>query len=258
MILLFLFLLGLVVGSFLNCVIYRSAHELSFVKGRSFCPKCKHQLSWKDNLPLLSFIILKGRCRYCHSPISLQYPLVEFSTGILFVFTYLHHRQNYELGMMNYGGVSLILLVYYLVLVSALIVIFVTDLLYEIIPDEVVYSATVISLPYSLFTIHSSLFTAIGASLFFLSLYLATSGRGMGLGDVKLAFLIGLVLGFPQTIIALYIAFLTGALVGVILVLSKKKKTKDHVPLGPFLSAGTIVSLFWGTQILEWLSAHFF
>jgi len=237
---LFLFVFGLCVGSFLNVVVYRLNHGLSPLLGRSICPKCKKKIPWQDNIPLLSFVFLGGRCRFCKKSISLQYPLVELATGILFVVDY----QGLSGTIRDYQG--WLNLVYYLFLTSVLIAIFVSDFRYQTIPDKIVYPAILISflypIPYTLYPIPA----ALGAASFFLALVLITRGKGMGLGDVKLAGLMGLVLGWPKIIIALYLAFLTGAIAGVILVLIGKKRFGEHIPFGPFLVGATWISILWG------------
>ena len=264
----FVFFFGLIVGSFLNSIIYRlstgAPHQLLFKSGgglsRSFCPDCRHTLSWQDLIPLLSFLILKGKCRYCHQPISSQYPLVELATGTLFalVFNYLSTLP---------GFVNLILL---LVITCFLIIIFVYDLKHYIIPDKIIYPAIATAFLYQLFRIlelgNWNLFgiwnlefgilrpilSAVLASGFFLIIVFLSRGRWMGVGDIKLAFLMGLVLGFPNILVALYSAFLLGAIIGVGLIISGKKTLKSEVPFGPFLVTGTFIALFWGQTIIEW------
>jgi len=235
----FLFLLGICVGSFINCVIWRVNHNLSPLEGRSICPKCKHQLAWRDNIPLLSFLLLGGRCRYCSSPISWQYPIVELTAGALALLIF-----NFQFSIFN------------LIITYSLLAIFVSDLVYQTIPDEVIYPTAIITFFYSLITHHSSLITlfitAVISAGFFYLLLLITHGRGMGLGDVKLAGLMGLILGWPKILAALYLAFLTGAFFGVILILLGKKKFGQHIPFGPFLTTATFVSLFWGEKIWLW------
>ena len=133
-------------GSFLNVLIYRLPRSLKLA-GRSFCPKCKKKILWYDNIPLLSFIFLKGKCHHCHSPISVQYPLVELLTGLLFlltVFLFPKLITNYQLPITNY----FLLLAYYLFLISSLIVIFFTDLKHQIIPDQVIYPTILITFLY--------------------------------------------------------------------------------------------------------------
>jgi len=238
---LFLFVLGLCVGSFLNVVVYRFNHGLSPLLGRSICPKCKKKIPWQDNIPLLSFILLGGKCRFCKKSISPQYPLVELATGILFAVNY----QGLSWIIMDYQG--WLNLVYYLFLTSVLIAIFVSDLRYQTIPDKIVYPAIGLAFIWSVVS-GWWLVVGVGAAAagFFLLLVLLTRGKGMGLGDVKLAGLMGLVLGWPKIVIALYLSFLTGAVVGVILVLSRKKRFGEHIPFGPFLAGATWISIFWG------------
>jgi len=232
------FLFGICVGSFLNVVVYRLNHNLSPLKGRSFCPKCKKKIPWQDNLPLLSFILLRGRCRFCHSPISWQYPLVELATGLVTVFI-LYYFSGY------------LLAIYYLVITYALIALFVSDFRYQTIPDEIIYPAILISLLYAIGYTPYAILASFGAGFFFLLLVLVTRGKGMGMGDAKLAGLMGLVLGFPGIVVALMLAFLTGAITGVILVLVGKKRFGEHIPFGPFLTSATWISLFWGQTIWQ-------
>lgn len=248
-----LFLLGLVVGSFLNVLIYRLPKNL-IISGRSFCPSCKRKIPWQDNIPVLSFVMLGGKCRNCHSPISLRYPIAELSTGVLFVLTvFLLPDLNPKSQILN--PKYLILVFYHLFIVSSLIVVFFTDLKYGIIPDKIVFPAIAVTFLYLIlntsYLIQNHIFSAIGSFLFFLFLFLVTRGRGMGLGDVKLAILLGLVLGFSKIVVALYIAFLTGAAVSVILVLVGKKRFGQTIAFGPFLILGTIVAWLLYEKILE-------
>jgi len=241
----FIFFLGLCVGSFLNVLAYRLPHSLP-ITGRSFCPRCKKKIPWYDNLPLVSFVFLGGKCRFCHSPISFQYPLVELVTGILFAFVFFNFYPH------------LILVLYYLFLICCLIIVFVSDLRYQIIPNEAVYPAMLVSFLYSFPRTSYFLLAAIGAGLFFLALHFLTRRRGIGMGDVKLSFLMGLVLGYPQVLVALYLAFLTGAATGVILILTGRKRFGQHIPFGPFLATATVTALFWGEPALKWFLARFF
>lgn len=254
-----IFLFGLCIGSFLNVLIYRLPHCLP-ITGRSFCPKCKKKISWYDNIPLLSFALLKGKCRHCHFPINWQYPVVELSTGFLFLSTaILLPEENIKYQILNIK--YFFTLFYYLTIISALIVVFFTDLKYQIVPDQVIYPTIGISLIRQLGLIGQEwnfFLSGLGAGLFFLVLHLVTRQKGIGLGDVKLAILMGLVLGYPKIILSLYLAFLTGALIGVILILAKVKRFGEHIPFGPFLTSATLISLFWGDEILKWLTARLF
>lgn len=245
------FFFGLCFGSFFNVVVYRLNHGFSPLKGRSFCPKCKKKIPWYDNLPLVSFFLLKGKCRFCHSPISWQYPLVELATGCLTLLVIFYSRLVLE--------VNFVVTLYWLLITYFLIIIFVSDLRYQIIPDEVVFGAIFVSFFYSLLVAHdlTLIVSGLGASLFFLFLVIVTRGKGMGMGDVKLAGLMGLVLGYPGIIVALIVAFLTGALVGVILVLIGKKELGSQIPFGPFLVWSTWLSLFWGQSIWQYYLEKF-
>jgi len=244
MTLVFLFLLGICVGSFINCLVYRLNNGLSPLWGRSICPKCNHKLAWRDNIPLLSFVLLRGKCRYCGKPISWQYPIVELITGLLAIIIF--QLSNCELRIASYN----------LLIGWALLTIFVSDLVYQTIPDEIVYTTLFMVFMYLIFQSLNFLISNFLISLlvagFFYFLVLLTRGRGMGMGDVKLAGLMGLILGWPKILVALYLAFLTGALLGVILVLMGKKKPSSHIPFGPFLATATFISLFWGEKICQW------
>ena len=280
----FIFILGLIVGSFLNSLIYRIKTGESFLFGRSHCPYCKHELSWKDLIPLLSFLMLKGRCRYCHKRISLQYPLVELSTSLMFVaiFKFLL-SQNFANGVSQnpyflFHIPYSLLLLYYLLAACFLIVIFVFDLRYYIIPDKIIYPAIIINLIFNFFTPLDNLLSngarfsifnqfsifnfqkfflqpllaGAGASFFFFLLWLISRGKWMGFGDVKLVFFIGLLLGWPNILVALFFAFFIGAIIGVIQIILGKKSLKSQVPFGPFLVTGTFLAVFFGRIIINW------
>lgn len=247
-----IFLFGLAVGSFLNCVIYRLETGKNFLKGRSHCPDCQHKLGFRDLIPVLSFIILKGKCRYCQKNISWQYPAVELATAITFVLTIL---LNDTMGLLGSF--------YFLAMASFLIVIFVYDLKHYIIPDKVIYPAILIALVYDfwksdflllIFGKSDFLLSALAAAGFFLAIVLVSRGRWMGIGDIKLGFLMGLILGFPNILLALFLAFFIGAIIGIGLIFASKKSLKSEVPFGPFLVVGTFIALFWGKAIVEWYS----
>lgn len=242
-----IFILGLVVGSFLNCVIYRLEHNKSFLSGRSFCPNCKHKLGFLDLIPVLSFLWLNGQCRYCKKPISLQYPLVELATGLLFVLMFRHFSFGLDL---TFGF-----------LISAfLVVIFVYDLKHYLIPDKIIYPAIGLTFLFrilnfgnwDLIGIWDLGFGILIAPIVFLAIIFISKGRWMGLGDVKLALLMGLLVGWPKILVALFFAFFSGAIIGVGLVLASKKSFKSEVPFGPFLVAGTLVAMFFGQELINW------
>ncbi len=248
------FIFGLTLGSFLNSIIYRLPSGESFLIQRSYCPYCKHKLGWKDLIPIFSFLILKGKCRYCHQPISLQYPLVELATGILSVLIFWIFNFGFDLAFGFWN------LIFYLVIACFLIIIFVYDLKHYIIPDKIIYPAITLALIFnfqlSIFNQFSilkfSIYSALGAAAFFGAIVLMSRGKWMGVGDVKLAFFMGLFLGFPNILIALFLAFFIGAIIGIGLIISGKKTLKSEVPFGPFLVVGTFTALFWGQAIINW------
>jgi len=238
------FIFGTCIGSFLNCLIYRLNSKQSFLRGRSFCPHCKHELGFFDLIPILSFIILKGKCRYCGKKISWQYPLVEIATGFIF------------LSIVTYY-LSPITLIYYIVVSSLLIVIFVYDLKHYIIPDKIIYPAIVIVFLYRIFNIQTSSFyfpflSALGAAGFFFFIWFFSRGKWMGFGDVKLSFFMGLFLGWPNILVSLFSAFFIGAIIGIVLIVLGKKTLKSQIPFGPFLVVGTFIALFWGQNLINW------
>lgn len=255
---LWIFVFGLFIGSFLNCVIYRLEIGKN-LKGRSFCPFCKQNLNWRDLAPVFSFVFLKGRCRYCGKQISWQYPIVEITTALLFLLI-----TNYQLpitnGLPTLDLQTLISALFLFVVASFLIVIFVYDLKHYIIPDKILFSAIGIVFLYKLFgafefrifDLFNPITAAITTSAFFLAIFLLTRGNGLGFGDVKLAFFMGFFLGYPDILTAVFISFWLGAIIGLGLVLFKIKKMKSQMPFGPFLVAGTFIALFWGQSILNW------
>jgi len=230
-----IFVFGLAVGSFLNVIICRLETKESIIFSRSHCPHCRAVLKWYDLIPVLSFLIQKGRCRYCGKKISWQYPVVEITTGLLF--------------LLIFNQFLILNFFYYLIIISFLLIIFVYDLKHYIIPDKIVYPAIGIALLYALFLIPDSLFNhflaAILASGFFLSLVLISKGKWMGLGDVKLAFLMGLVLGWTNILTVLFLAFFSGAVIGLGLIIFGKKSIKSQIPFGPFLAGATIAVMLF-------------
>lgn len=237
------FIFGLCIGSFLNVVILRLEKNES-LGGRSYCPHCKHSLVWLDLIPVFSFLFLRGKCRYCKGKISRQYPIIEISTGLIFLLI-----SNYQVSIINSA------LLFYVT--SALIVIFVYDLKHFIIPDKILFPAIVITFLYRLIDnwkliIGNYSLAAILASGFFLAIFLISKGRWMGFGDVKLAILMGLLLGFPNILVALLSAFWLGALVGIVLMLLSKKGLKSELPFAPFLITGTFLALIWGQPVINW------
>lgn len=260
---LIVFIAGLAIGSFLNVVIFRLENGEKIINDRSRCLRCRHTLAWYDLVPVLSFIFLKGKCRYCGKRISWQYPMVELSTAILFVVLISNIQypisSQYQISNIQFLDIAQFLsLLFWFFITSVLIVVFVYDLKHYIIPDKIIYPAIIVALGFNLFSnFHNSLFlnnifAAFIASLFFLSIVVITKGKGMGGGDIKLAFLMGLILGWPIVIFSVFFAFISGSVVGIYLILAGKKKMKSMIPFGPFLIFGTFVGMFWGREIMEW------
>ena len=227
-------------GSFLNCLVCRLHKKEDFLVKRSYCPYCKHTLSWKDLIPVLSFLLLKGKCRYCGQRISLQYILAELTTGILFVLALTQHS-------------------YFLLLAFSFLVIIIYDFKYYIIPDKVIFPAIAITFLYQLVSnfqsidiFYSAVISALAAAGFFLSIFLISRGRWIGFGDVKLALFMGLLLNFPGILVAMFFSFFIGAIIGTVLIALNKKGLKSEVPFGPFLMIGTLIGLFWGEKIFSW------
>ncbi len=255
--------LGLSIGSFLNVVIYRLEKEENYLWGRSYCPHCKRTLNWKDLVPVFSFLILLGRCRHCHKKISWQYPLVEILTGLIFLLIFNHSAELFTLALgqnsQNFEnfGFQLLNLLFLFYISSVLIVIFVYDLKHYIIPDKVLFPAIVITFLYQLILnpksyILNPILSGIGASLFFLLIFLISGGSWIGFGDVKLAVLLGLILGFPNVLVGLFLAFLFGAIIGLLLMIFRKKGLKSEVPFAPFLITGTFLAMLFGKEIIAW------
>jgi leader peptidase (prepilin peptidase)/N-methyltransferase len=242
--------LGLLVGSFLNVVIWRVPRKLSVVRPPSHCPQCETPISPRDNVPVLSWLLLRGRCRHCGNPIPVRYPLVEVAGGVLFAAVALRFGTDWALPA-------------YLVLTAALLAISIIDLEHFIVPDRITAPLTVSSLV--LLGVAAGAdgdWSRFGRSLLgglaffaFLLLLNIINPRGMGMGDVKLSFSLGLFLGWlgwGQVFLGGFLSFLLGAVVGVALIATKVKTRKDHVPFGPFLASGTLITILWAAPILRW------
>ncbi len=247
----FIFILGLFLGSFLNVLADRLPFNKSIL-GRSHCEYCHKSLKPLDLIPIASFVYLHGKCRYCHHKFSIQYPISELLTGLVFALVYFatpNPLSNIPLLLLN------------LFVASIFISIFFADLRYRIIPDKILLPATfsvfVYLFIFQLFQLPNHLISGVICCLFFLFIFAFTRGRGMGFGDVKFAFLIGLFLGIPLSLIALYLAFLTGGAASLILILWKKKGLKSQVSFGPFLVLGTGLAFFLEGPILRLFSVYF-
>lgn len=252
-------ILGLIIGSFLNVLIFRTKLEESLL-GRSYCPKCKKKIDWYDNIPLFSFIILGAKCRKCRKKISWQYPLVEAATGIIFAFV--------SLNFFNVADTaSWAPTFYWLVIFSLFIAILVYDWLYMEIPGLILWPAIGFAIAFALVSdylqkdsffgimelnVYSGALAAFLAFLFFFLLVTLSRERWMGMGDAYLVILLGLVAGWPKIILGLFLAFFVGSIYGIILIAMKKKEMKSQVPFAPFLILGTAISIFFYAPIAGW------
>jgi len=236
-------LIGLCLGSFLNVVIYRLPREFSLVFPSSSCPHCQHKLKWFHNIPLFSFIFLRGKCAFCHQKISLRYPVVEIITGLVGIF--LLWKFGLTLSFATACIFSLILIV----------LIFI-DLEHQLLPDILTLSLLWLGLLTSLFSVYTDSHSAIiGAVTGYLSLWLIaniyeffTHREGMGYGDFKLLAALGAWAGWQSLINIVLISSITGAVIGVFLLITKKANTQTPIPFGPFLAIAGFIVLFCLTQ----------
>jgi leader peptidase (prepilin peptidase) / N-methyltransferase len=263
---------GLCLGSFVNALVWRvrqqelegekskpskkRLRELSVAKGRSMCPHCGHNLAAKDLIPVLSWLSLRGKCRYCRKPISAEYPLVETATALIFVISYawwpftLQGVEWFEFGL-------------WLVLLAGLVALLVYDLHWFLLPNRIMYPLFAIAGARALIDVVSSteplqtLIGYVGAVLvgggIFYVIYQLSQGKWIGGGDVKLGWLLGLVVGAPSlSILFIFLAAVLGTLVTLPLLGSKRLKRDSLIPFGPFLIAGAMISLLFGKSIVEW------
>ncbi|MGA2670126.1 MAG: prepilin peptidase [Dehalococcoidia bacterium] len=248
-------LLGLAIGSFLNVCIDRLPRNESIVNPPSHCDVCRHKLAAKDNIPVFSYLRLRGRCRYCQASIPRRIFWVELATALIFALLCWHYQLSPELGVMAFYA-------------CLFIVIFVIDLEQGLILNKVVYPGMVVALLLALLPqswlsqptwltqvikpgiASAALGGGIGFAIF---LVIAIVSRGgMGWGDVKLAALIGLATGFPRVFIAIIMGAILGGIVAVALMIAKKKNRRETIPFGPFLALAAMVTLLWGSNILSW------
>ncbi len=239
-----LFIIGLLLGSFLNAWIWRTREGISVLKGRSMCPQCKKQLTWIENIPLLSFVLQSGKCRGCKKAISWQYPLVELAMGVLFVFAAWFHAGNIEFILRD----SFIL--FFLTFV------FVYDLRYQEIWNRMtMLPAFMLLIAIAVFGWHSwrsvLLGVIVGAGVFLLQ-YIVSKGKWIGGGDIRLGMFMGVILGLPLTVLAIFLAYVGGALFILPFLIFGKKKFASKIPFGTYLSLATFVAMFWGERVVEW------
>jgi len=248
----FLILFGLIIGSFLNVLIYRMPIGKSIVKPRSYCPQCKKPIKFYDNIPVISFIVLCGKCRGCKAKISLQYPLVEIFTAFTFWISYSF-----------YFSISPIYTLFTIIFLCIMVVLAIIDFKHMILPDELTIGGGVLFLIYSFFnpliTYKDAFISAFGSALVFTLLYFfylkVRKIEGLGFGDVKMMILLGAFLGVNRLLIALLLASLSGVIIGFIFIIFKGKDLKTKLPFGPFLALGAYVSVFWGVCVLRFIQS---
>lgn len=255
----FLFVFGAIIGSFLSVVILRSISKETWVTGRSRCDACRNTIAWYDNIPLFSFLLLKGKCRHCSEPILPLHPMVEVITGLLFVWWYWGGFLFFRL---TQTPLSILQPIFWLCVGLILIYLFIIDLNYYILPDKSVLSLLIIVILYRLSLVLSGvmqlqdLYWAVIAAVisftFFYALWFFTNGKGMGFGDVKLVVPLALLLGAKNMLICLFLAFILGSVVGIVLIVFGKSRMKSAIPFGPFLISSALLSLLWGDRLFSW------
>ena len=271
--------LGLCLGSFVNALVWRvhkqgqrtknverrtknGAEDYSILNGRSMCTRCKHILAWYDLIPVVSWISLGGKCRYCHKHISIQYPLVEISTAVLFAVSYAFWPSEFHLPS------SIFLFGLWLIILTGLVALAVYDLRWMLLPDRIVFPLQGIAFVYVLASFLESsgdLHILLGAFLgilcsagLFYVLFHVSNGKWIGGGDVKLAVVLGLVLGGAvEALLMLFIASAVGSLIGIPLLVAKKTKLQGKLPFGPLLIGSTIIVVLFGASIIGWYKHQF-
>ena len=242
-----LFVFGTIIGSFLNVCIVRMPQQASIVFPGSHCPNCNYQIRFYDNIPLVSYIMLAGRCRSCKTPISMRYFVVELLMGLLVA------------ALFFYFGFSLVFILC-VVFTAALVVITFIDLQHQIIPDRISLPGIPLGFLCSFFLpwnswLDSLLGILVGGGVlyaFALGYYLLTKKEGMGGGDIKMLAMIGAFLGWKGALATLILAAVAGSLIGVMLIVLKGKDFKYAVPFGPFLAAGAFCALLYGERLINW------
>jgi leader peptidase (prepilin peptidase) / N-methyltransferase len=251
-ILIFAVILGLCVGSFLNVVIARIPEGRGIIYPGSACPRCGKAIAWYDNLPVLSYALLRGRCRHCRGPISWRYPAVELACGLLFGLAYGHFEQGTALASA-------------MILLAGLVAITAIDLDHQIIPDVLSLPGIGVGILFSLAPggigwAPSILGVLLGGGVFLVIIVASTlvlGQAGMGVGDVKLGAMLGAFLGWKLALLSILLSTLLGGPLAAGLLATGRKSRKDPIPFGPFLALGGLISLFWGEALLAWYFAQF-
>lgn len=253
----FIFVLGLILGSFVNVLVYRLPRGRGVVKGRSHCPHCRKKLLWGDLVPVLSFIWLDGRCRYCRKPISWRYPTVELISGMLFLLSWWY-----------FAPMGIGTMIFYVFLLETLLTLALIDMAFLLLLDKVILFGLAGTLLYGVLEMTGLIagglkiisWSHLLSALFFLallgSLWFVSKGRWIGLGDAKLMGWLGLVLGWPGAWITLYLAIVIGGIISLGLYVSKKAGLKTKLPFGAFICLAAGLHIFMGTAIIEQLNFY--
>lgn len=282
-----LFLIGLAFGSFLNVITLRYSPERGFYNrkhfsGRSMCPHCHKILSWYELIPLASYLIQMGKCRTCQARLTVQYPIVELTSALIFVFVPLTLKNIFLVVVPNFQALLITGSIIWIAVLMFLLAAFIIDLRHYIIPNSVNLTVFIVGLAWivigwfsgafsnvygtsflkqysAIFPSFSSaianhLLGAVVALLFFIIIYIATRGRAMGMGDVKLITALGLLFGWPDIVVIVLLSFIIGAVISVFLLAFKKKSMTDKIPFGPFIVVSTAIVFFFGAGLM---SAYF-
>ncbi|MGB9906858.1 MAG: prepilin peptidase [Candidatus Saccharicenans sp.] len=245
---------GLVWGSFLNVVIYRLPRDLSLVRPPSSCPRCGRRIKWYDNIPVLSYVMLGGKCRFCGEKISAVYPVVEALTAACFLVVYFNNLRFFDLAFFADC-----------IFVSALIALGFIDFFHQVIPDHISLPGLILALVYAPFrydlNLRQALVGAVVGGGFLFIVYLVyllwRKKEGLGMGDVMMMLMVGAYLGLSRTILTLLLASVVGAIVGLLLMKFQGKDMKFALPFGSFIAPAAFVSLVWGTPLITWYLSLF-
>jgi leader peptidase (prepilin peptidase)/N-methyltransferase len=270
---------GLCLGSFINALLWRvrvqadtklkkkltsskdNPVDLSILKGRSVCPNCKHTLHAIDLVPILSWLSLGGKCRYCKKPISIQYPIVEASTAFLIVFSYIEWPIKLK-------GAQIAVFILWELVIIGLVALAVYDIKWKLLPNRILYPTTVIALAMAIMVVVSSstplkaLLNVVGAVLIgggiFYILFQVSSGRWIGGGDVKLGVVLGLIVGTAEkSLLFIFLGSILGSVISVPLLITGRLKRTSSIPFGPLLIVGGYITVLFGTNIINWYT-HLF
>lgn len=245
---------GLVVGSFMNNYVWRVFTEESIIAGRSRCPKCKHELSWRDLVPVMSWLFLRGRCRYCDVAISRQYPAFEVVVAVMVAISALVWQFDGALSIAQFGV--------WIFITGLFVALAVYDIRWMLLPNRMLKALFALIVVYQLLNfaggaelsvwLISPLLAGAAAFGFFYMLFILGKGNWMGGGDVKLVFLLGLLLGGAKTAVAMFLAFNVAAIISVAMLAAKVFSRKDLIPFGPYLLMAAWVALLFGNHLIEW------